>query len=104
MVVFWTWVFFVAEWVIRLVMLVYVPQKRSPAAARTWLLLILIEPILGLCLYSLFGRSTLPRRRVEMQDQVNRLIKTLGCELLTPYITHPDLPTPFLHAVKLAEN
>ena len=40
----WTWYFwtFVAcEWIIRIVMLVYVPHRRSAAAARSWLLLIL---------------------------------------------------------------
>ena len=62
----WAWAFFIAEWAIRLVMLFYVPQKRSPAAARTWLLLIFIEPFLGLFLYALLGRAYMPKRRLEL--------------------------------------
>ena len=96
--------FFVGEWAIRLVMLVWVPQKRSPAAARTWLLLIFIEPVIGLVLYGVFGRPYMPRRRVEMLRQTSRLIRTRGHEVLAPYITRPDLPTAFQHAIELAEN
>ncbi|KJK24176.1 cardiolipin synthetase [Burkholderiaceae bacterium 16] len=52
-----------AEWAIRLAMLVYVPQRRAPAAARTWLLLIFFLPWLGLLLYALFGRIYYPKSR-----------------------------------------
>ena len=47
----WTTLHLIAEWTIRLIMLVYVPQRRSPAAARSWLLLIFIFPYGGLVLY-----------------------------------------------------
>ncbi|WP_235185106.1 cardiolipin synthase [Cupriavidus sp. SK-3] len=61
----WWWpsVFMLAEWAIRLAMLVYVPQRRAPAAARTWLLLIFFLPWLGLLLYALFGRIYYPKSR-----------------------------------------
>src|SRR6186997_1517229 len=36
--------YFASEWVIRLAMLIYVPQQRTPAAARSWLLLIFVLP------------------------------------------------------------
>ncbi len=55
----WTTIHLIAEWIIRLIMLIYVPQRRSPAAARSWLLLIFIFPYLGLILYSIFGRAHL---------------------------------------------
>ncbi|MGN5480508.1 PLDc N-terminal domain-containing protein [Cupriavidus basilensis] len=45
---------------IRLTMLVNVPQRRAPAAARTWLLLVFFLPWLGLLLYALFGRIYYP--------------------------------------------
>ena len=35
------------EWAIRLIMLAYVPQRRTTAAARSWLLLIFLLPIPG---------------------------------------------------------
>ena len=54
----WTWseAYYLSEWAIRLVMLFYVPNKRSPAAARTWLLLIFLLPWPGLALYGIIGR------------------------------------------------
>ncbi len=99
----WAWIFFGAEWAIRLVMLFYVPQKRSPAAARTWLLLIFIEPFLGLCLYALLGRAFMPKRRIEMQDEVSKRVKAAS-RSLEAHVRRPDLPTEFLPAVRLAEN
>jgi cardiolipin synthase len=100
----WSLAFYLSEWVIRLVMLVYVPQRRSPAAARTWLLLIFIAPWVGLVLYSFFGRAFLPRRRIEMQKKVSEMVRSAGREFFTAHVTHPDLPAEFEQAVKLAEN
>ena len=51
MTTIWAWVFFLSEWAIRLVMLVVVPFRRTPAAAKGWLLLIFFEPWIGLLLY-----------------------------------------------------
>jgi len=61
----WAWIFFVSEWLIRLVMLVVVPFRRTPAAAKGWLLLIMFEPWVGLLLYLLIGRANLPRRQTQ---------------------------------------
>ena len=57
----WAWIFFASEWVIRLGMLAVVPFRRTPSAAKGWLLLIFFEPWIGLVLYFLIGRPTLPR-------------------------------------------
>ncbi len=100
----WTTLHLIAEWLIRLVMLVYVPQRRSPAAARSWLLLIFIFPYLGVILYWIFGRAYLPRRRVEIQQQASHLLRTTGQEVFRQYSAHPELPGPFRQAVTLAEN
>lgn len=64
----------VTEWVIRLTMLVWVPQRRAPAAARTWLLLIFFLPWLGLLLYAIFGRIYYPRHRRKKLMEVNEAI------------------------------
>ena len=40
----WAWILFLGEWVIRLTMLVVIPFRRTPAAAKGWLLLIFFEP------------------------------------------------------------
>jgi cardiolipin synthase A/B len=100
----WTTLHLIAEWTIRLVMLVHVPQRRSPAAARSWLLLIFVFPYLGLILYWVFGRPYLPRRRIEFQKRASHLLRTTGRDTFRPYVTHPDLTEPFRQAVTLAEN
>lgn len=70
----WWWpsLFTLAEWAIRLAMLVYVPQRRAPAAARTWLLLIFFLPWLGLVLYALFGRIYYPKSRRLKLARINQ--------------------------------
>jgi cardiolipin synthase len=101
----WTLVYYLSEWLIRVVMLVYVPQRRSPAAARTWLLLIFFFPWVGLLLYALVGRIYMPRKRVEMQARVSELIKAAGAEFFNrAHLTRPQLEPRFMQAVTLAEN
>ena len=51
--------YFVAEWIIRISMFFWVPNRRSPEAAKGWLLLIFFLPIPGLLVGQLFGALTL---------------------------------------------
>ena len=67
--------YLIGAWIIRVVMLVYVPQRRSTAATRTWLLLIFLAPWPGLALYLLFGRIHVPKYRLERQERASRRIK-----------------------------
>lgn len=78
----WSTLYLVAEWLIRFAMLAVVPQQRTPAAARTWLLLIFLLPIPGLILYGIIGRIYLPRRRLEMQRQASALIREAQAQML----------------------
>jgi cardiolipin synthase len=102
---FYPWAFFIGEWAIRLVMLVVVPFRRTPAAAKGWLLLIMFEPWIGLLLYLLIGRARLNRRRRQlvaqlpeaMADVINRLANH-------PHIFHPEIGPTLSQAVTLAEN
>ncbi len=48
------------EWVIRIAMIVILPLRRSPEAARSWLLLVLFLPVPGLILYRFIGRAQFP--------------------------------------------
>lgn len=56
-------VYVVLEWAIRLAMVVVVPFRRSPEAARSWLLLVFFLPIPALILYMLIGRPAYPKWR-----------------------------------------
>lgn len=76
----WSLAYLVSEWVIRFVMLCYVPQRRSAAASRTWLLLIFLLPWPGLLLYALFGRIYLPKRRIAMQERASRRIREVQAQ------------------------
>ena len=94
-----------SEWVVRLVMLFYVPQRRAPAAARAWLLLIFFLPWVGLLLYAVFGRANLPRERLQMQATVSRLVREMQPHILGDTIaSRPVLPQEFWPAVVLAHK
>ena len=53
----------VIQWAIRLAMLFIVPSRRTPEAARSWLLLIFFLPIPGLILFLLIGSPRFPTWR-----------------------------------------
>jgi len=95
----WSLLYLISEWGIRFIMLVYVPQRRSAASARTWLLLIFLLPFPGVILYALFGRIYLPKRRIEMQERASRTIRRaqelFGTEIVATAAL-PDHLTPIV--------
>jgi cardiolipin synthase len=99
----WGALYIASEWVVRLVMLFYVPQRRDPAAARAWLLLIFFLPWVGVVLYAIVGRAYLPRARLEMQLTVSKLIRQLQPRILGHALAEPDLPAQYQPAVKLTQ-
>jgi cardiolipin synthase len=101
----WAWVFFVSEWAIRLVMLVVVPLRRTPTAAKAWLLLILFEPWIGLILYLLIGRANLPRwQRAQLARLPQAMARVVGRLAHHPNIFHPEVGSALSPAVALAEG
>jgi cardiolipin synthase len=101
----WAWIFFLSEWAIRLVMLVVVPFRRTPAAAKGWLLLIFFEPWVGLVLYLMLGRAKLPRWRRErlakLPQAMARVVDRFGQH---PNIFHLEVGPALSQAVALAET
>src|SRR5436190_21117396 len=88
----WLNLFFAAEWAVRLAMIVVVPFRRSPEAAKGWLLLIFFEPTVGLIVYMLIGRPTLPRWRVQRHVEFESLSRPIFERLaLQPNIFQPDV-------------
>src|SRR5260370_30886296 len=101
----WLNAFFAAEWALRLAMIVIVPFRRSPDAAKGWLLLIFFEPVAGLILYLLIGRPTLPVWRLVRHADFEALAKPTYDRLAKDAnIFHPDVSPELQHAVTLAEN
>jgi cardiolipin synthase len=88
----WAWAVLISEWAIRLGMLLVVPFRRTPAAAKGWLLLIFFEPWIGLFLYLLIGRPTMPRWRREQMTRLPQVMAEVVERLLThPNVFHPEL-------------
>lgn len=85
----WATLAVAADWVIRLVMLPIVPVRRSPEAAKGWLMLIFFLPWVGLVLYVLIGRPKLPKWRL---DRLAEVVQKL--ELFRPLLDHPDGAAP----------
>src|SRR6516164_6334958 len=101
----WAWIFFVSEWAIRLVMVVVVPFRRTPTAAKGWLLLIFFEPWIGLLLYLLIGRAKLPGWRREQLAKLPQAMAGVVHRLTNhPNVFHPQVDRSLSQAVTLAEN
>jgi cardiolipin synthase len=90
----WATLYYAAEWAVRIVMLVYVPQRRTTAAARTWLLLIFFLPFVGLIVYWLFGRIYYPRRRIEEQVRASQYVREAQAEMRAARRIDPPVLEP----------
>src|SRR5262245_59138087 len=101
----WAWTFFLSEWAIRLAMLVAVPFRRTPAAAKGWLLLIFFEPWVGLVVYLLIGRAKLRRwQREQLARLPQAMARVVGRLTNHPNVFHPEVGPALSQAVMLAEN
>ena len=101
----WSWTLLAAEWLVRLVLLAYIPQRRPPAAARTWLLLIFLFPWAGLLIYLIVGRIQIPKRRRKLLEKLSRTVRQAATGL-PPEIRTPidQLPEGVANAARLAER
>jgi cardiolipin synthase len=101
----WSWTLMAGEWLVRLTMLAYIPQRRPPAAARTWLLLIFLFPWAGLVVYLIVGRIQIPKRRRTLLENLSRTIRE-AAQGLPPEIRTPldQLPEGVANAARLAER
>ncbi|HQQ74601.1 MAG TPA: cardiolipin synthase [Pseudomonadales bacterium] len=101
----WVQLYYLSEWTIRLVMLIYVPQRRSTAATRTWLLFIFLVPWFGLIFYMFFGRVYVPKRRIEEQDRASRHIRNIQQQQMASRIDKDlRLPDSLASAATLAST
>ena len=101
----WAWLLFASDWAIRLAMFVIVPVRRAPGAARSWLLLILFLPWIGLLLFWLVGSHKLPRWRRDMLARLPEAFAGVRKRLEAhPNVTRPRLAPELEQAVKLAAN
>ena len=66
--------FLVFEWILRVVMLFVVPRNRKPSSATAWLMLIMLEPVVGTVIFATFGSPRLPKYRRELQKTADARI------------------------------
>ena len=88
----WSFLYLCSEWVIRLTMLLYVPQRRSASAARTWLLFIFLLPWPGLVVYALVGRIRVPAFRRKLQEQAAEQINKAQAQIGAQIVAKTELP------------
>jgi cardiolipin synthase len=64
----------VIDFAIRVVAIIVVPRNRRPTSGMAWLLAIFFIPYLGALLFLLIGTRTLPKKRLERQEDINQFI------------------------------
>lgn len=93
------------EWIIRIAMLVVVPLRRSPGAARGWLLVAFFIPIPALVIYLLIGRPTYPRWRQKRFVNAREMLTRATDEIShSEFCSHPILSENYAPAAKLVQN
>lgn len=97
--------FYASEWIVRLIMLVVVTRRQRRSAAVAWLLIIFIQPWVGLGFYLLIGEPRLSERRKERLDRLLKEIQALGRRFEgLPDAVSPKLEPEQVQAVKLAHS
>jgi cardiolipin synthase len=103
-----TTIFFIVEWTIRLGAFFIVPRNRKPTAAMSWLMLIMLEPVVGLAAFLLIGSPRLSRKRRNMQTVMDQVITTAVEEassaLSLSQHVHFEVPERFQPFVDLNTN
>ena len=93
------------EWIIRIAMMVVVPLRRSPGAARGWLFVAFFVPIPALIIYLLIGRPTYPRWRRKRFEKARQLLANATDAIShSKFCSHPVLPETYAPAAKLVQN
>ena len=64
----------VVDFAIRVVAIIVVPRNRRPTSGMAWLLTIFFLPYIGALLFLMIGYRTLPKKRLEMQEEINQFI------------------------------
>lgn len=102
---YWALLYFLLEWSIRVVMLVIIPFRRSPDAAKGWLLLVFFLPVPALLLYLLIGRPTYPKWRRRRFDRLHTILEGATHQLSSLQACRPPiLPGNLVQAASLIQN
>lgn len=101
----WAGAYLALEWAIRVVMLMVVPFRRSPDAARSWLTLVFFLPVPALAVYLLIGRPTYPRWRSDRFAKLPKLLAAATREIAhSHFCRRPSLPDNLAEPALLVEK
>ncbi len=92
-----------ADFIVRVLAIIYVPRNRRPQTAMAWLLAIFFIPYVGIILFLLLGSSKLPRGRRRKQEEINRYIHE-GTEGMDDVKRDPPWPDWLEPIVELNRN
>ncbi len=94
-----------SDWAIRLGMLVVVPNRRSPEAAKGWLIFVMVLPWIGLLVYLVIGRPSLPKWRLDRFERFPTALAPIRTRLQAlPAPALPQIPATFEPSVRLATS
>ncbi|WP_255505748.1 cardiolipin synthase [Mycetocola sp. JXN-3] len=99
----WSALYLVLDITIRVIAVIVVPRNRKPTAGTAWLMLIFIQPAVGMLIFLLIGNPKLPRKRRKIQEEINDAVKA-GVEALPNQEHQPGAPTWFNSLVELNSN
>ncbi|MEZ0167961.1 cardiolipin synthase [Microvirga sp. TS319] len=101
----WASLYLMSEWIIRVLMLAIIPSRRSPEAAKGWLLFGFFLPWPALALYLLIGRPDYPKwRRMQFAKLPHVLKREVARVRELNARQEPNLPSNLAQAARLIQN
>ncbi|MGI6879047.1 cardiolipin synthase [Microbacterium sp. gxy059] len=96
----WVAFVFLVDMTIRITSIMFVPPGRRPTSAMAWLLLIYFLPVPGVLFFLLIGNPRLPKKRRDIQAEVNQVLRDAN-EHLELGTLLPDPPEWFSSLVRM---
>ncbi|MFL4475255.1 cardiolipin synthase [Paeniglutamicibacter sp. MACA_103] len=96
----WATALVVLDLAIRVLAVIFVPRNRRPTSGMAWLLAIFLIPYFGVIAFLLIGSPKLPRKRREVQDEINTFMRAVSAEELHDE-THGKNPAWFNSLVEM---
>lgn len=98
-------IYYISEWVIRIVMLIIVVRRKHGPSAMSWLMVIFFLPWPGMIMYWLFGEVWLAKHRVKKLELWRERMREIGARFDDhPHVVSPELPEAGAMAVRIAER
>jgi cardiolipin synthase len=98
----WEWLLIAVEVGLRLFALGVIPGNRKPSTGMAWLLLILVEPIIGFAIFLLVGRIALSRGRMERKSAAVEVMQAWAAQQVN--VIEPPLTAPVERIAQLNER